>query len=423
MVYSYGKAFRSLGHETYTVVLRKNPFYPSSEYDLVLVDHLKRFDAGSGLWCPLNLLRAWVACLAVFLRAALTCDIFIFVGTTSLLPKHLDYPLLKILRRKIVVIFVGSDVFSSFAYEQEIHVMSLEHEFKPYLDIRRSDAPVAELLSKVQEVRMAERYADLILSHPEAAQLFTRPYMRQYLPIDLKQYQFHLPKNKVPLVVHCPTARLLKGTKYVVDAVDQLRLEQLAFEFRLVEHVPHDQLRDILGETDVVVDQLFTRAFGTLTLEAMASGCAVLTNYHAPFAHIPPDCPAVKVSVTTLTDKLRRVLLDPDMRRQLGCAGRKYVSRYHDHLRVAQQILDWLEPHGIEEYDFVPTFFEKLLVLQPELARQLGESSMAQGIRGLMHVSRMLVGWPVYVGSLRTLMRLFSRMGSPKPRRVRQDEI
>jgi hypothetical protein len=63
---------------------------------------------------------------------------------------------------------------------------------------------------------------------------------------------------------------------------------------------------------------------------------------------------------------LRRVILNRDLRRQLAYAGRPYVEAHHDHVAVAQQILDWLKPGGIREYDFVPTFY-KNFVMPPEL--------------------------------------------------------
>jgi hypothetical protein len=394
LVFKFAKAFRSLGFETYTVVQQKNLFYPASSYDELLRDRLKRFKGYSGLWAMVQLVRAWIIFLSVFLRALLTCHVFIFVwGGVSFLPRHLDYPLLKALGKKLVVFFAGDDIRSWHAYEQDICSMGLEKEFKPYLENRRSDA--AEFFEKLHEAQVTERYADLILTHPEVAQLLTRPYMRLWIPLDLTEFRFHLPDKEVPLVVHAPTSPLFKGTKYILDAVEQLRGEGIRFEFRLIERMPNDRLRTLLAEADIVIDQLFQRAFGTLAVESMASGCVVLTSYDPSFGHFDHDCPAVNVSMSTLTDQLRRTILDRRLRRRLGYAGRRYVEKYHDQNRVAQQILDYLAPAGIKEYDFIPTFLHERFVITRELEEEAKRRREWGTIRPLIRACRTLITWPL----------------------------
>lgn len=43
MVFTYAKGFRSLGHETFTVVKEKEVFNTGSEYDAVLFEQLCRY--------------------------------------------------------------------------------------------------------------------------------------------------------------------------------------------------------------------------------------------------------------------------------------------------------------------------------------------------------------------------------------------
>lgn len=394
LAFTFAKAFRSLGFETYTVVLQKNLFYPASCYDEILEDRLKRFKGYSGLLARVGLVRAWIIFLSVFLKALLTCHVFVFVwGGVSLLPKHLDYPILKALRKKLVVHFAGDDIRSWHAYKQDICQMGLENEFKPYLENRRSDS--AEFFDKLQEAQVTERYADLILTHPEVAQLLTRPYMRLWLPLDLTQFRFHLPDKEVPLVVHAPTSRLVKGTEYILDAVEQLRGEGIRFEFRLIERMPNDRLRTLLADADIVIDQLFQRAFGTLAVESMASGCVVLTSYDSSFGHFDHDCPAVRVSMRTLTDQLRRTILDRRLRRRLGHAGRRYVEKHHGQNRVAQQVLEYLAPAGIKEYDFTPTFLHERFVMPRELGEEARRRRERGTVRPLIHECRTLIRWPL----------------------------
>jgi hypothetical protein len=140
----------------------------------------------------------------------------------------------------------------------------------------------------------------------------------------------------------------------------------------------------MLADSDIVIDQLMSMSLGTLALEAMATGNVVLARYQPQRAQIPVDCPAVNVSVATLTDTLRRLIQDRELRRQLAEAGRPYVTKHHSHVRVVQQLLDWLKPGGIVKYDYYPTFFRDEFSMPPELLKEERKNRRDQQLRRLL---------------------------------------
>jgi len=362
--FTYAKGFQSLGHKTYTVITRKNPFYRDSHYDEVLAEQMEY--PGEGVFPRIEAGRRR---LSFFLRALRNCDLFIFLSATSFLPGYCDYPVLKLFGKRIVSIFFGEDIRYWHAYAQEMRSLGWEEEIKPYLEYRKSD-PRDFFLTKINRVRVAERYADLILSQPSQGELQTRAYMRVNVPLDLSQYHFNVPGREVPLVVHAPSNRGVKGTEFVLETIRKLKGEGLLFEFQLLEKTPNAVVRKLLADADIVVDQLFSQTVAGFALESLATGNVVLARYSPDYARVPPDCPVVNVTVETLPGALRRFILDGDLRRQSAYAGRGYVEKYHSHVKVAQQILDWLEPGGILEYDFVPTFFQRDFMMPPDLLKQ-----------------------------------------------------
>jgi hypothetical protein len=78
----------------------------------------------------------------------------------------------------------------------------------------------------------------------------------------------------------------------------------------------------------------------------------------------------VNVTPENLAAKLREVILNQPQRRALAYAGRPYVEKYHDHVHIAKQILDWLKPGGIQQYDFKPTFFQNEFVMPADLLEE-----------------------------------------------------
>lgn len=365
IVATYAKGFRALGHETYTMILSKHPLYPTSQYDVVVDEHIGGNRASASY---ARSIKQQVFLLSKFPDILKKCDISLFLFGTSFIRGFLDYPILKLCGKRIVSVFAGSDVRYWYAFEQEARLLGMEDRVRPYID-HAKHLPGAFFSVLLEKVQVAERYADLILSQPGCGQLQTKPYMRGNIPLDLSQFRFNVPEREVPLVLHAPRIRGPKGTEYVLATVEQLKREGVPFEFRLIENMPNAEVRELLAEADIVVDELFADTVGTLSTESMATGNVVLVSYPAEYARVPAGCPAVNVTKDTLTDNLRKVILNRDLRRQLARAGRPYVEANNDHVRIAQQILDWLKPDGIQEYDFVPTFYRDF-VMPPELLKQ-----------------------------------------------------
>jgi hypothetical protein len=100
----------------------------------------------------------------------------------------------------------------------------------------------------------------------------------------------------------------------------------------------------------------------------MATGNVTLVRYAPELSRVAPGCPAVNVTKDTLVEKLREVIQDRDLRRKLAYQGRAFVEAHHDHVQIVQQIMAWLEPGAIQNYDFTPEFYKELVV-PPDLAK------------------------------------------------------
>ena len=375
VLFTYSEGFRLQGHETHTIVRGKNVYYPDSQYNVVLnVDDSflgpKRPDAGflekSRRRIKKQTLKAcrFLDGLRRFLHALITCDVFIFVFASSFFNKYIDYPILKLFRKRVVSIFLGDDIRHWSAYEQEMRVLGMHKDLEPLIEVMKGYGN--SLHAQIMKVRAAEKYADLIFSQPAMGQLQVRPYMRTNIPLDLSRYRFSVPAREVPLILHAPSSRQVKGTDCILAVVDAMKKDGLNFEFELIENMPNEQLLNLLAEADIVIDQLFSQTIATLALESMASGNVVLSRYNNDYSKIPPDCPVVNVSRTTLKEAMREVVCNLDLRKRLAHEGRVYVEKYHSHRIVAQQILNWLGNDEIESYDFTPTFFREHFISPPE---------------------------------------------------------
>ena len=198
--------------------------------------------------------------------------------------------------------------------------------------------------------------------------------MRANVPLDLSKYEFHVPGRVRPLILHAPSVPEAKGTDIVLRIIDELRAEGLEFDFRLIEAMPNAELRGLLRESDILVDELFSSTIGSLSSEGMATGNVVLVRYMPEYCKVPLPCPAVNVNSNTLKENLRQVILDLNRRRELAAQGRPYVEACNDHVVICRDLLHWLENRDALSYDFHPSFIRQLRLPADLLQREQAES-------------------------------------------------
>jgi glycosyltransferase involved in cell wall biosynthesis len=128
----------------------------------------------------------------------------------------------------------------------------------------------------------------------------------------------------------------VKGTEFLVAAVDTLRAEGLAVGLELVEGRPNEEVRALMKEVDVFADQFILTGYGLAAVEALASGLPVMCNLEDEYVMrlyrlyaFFGECPVVSASPEMIADRLRLLVTRPDLRRELGKAGRRYVERFH----------------------------------------------------------------------------------------------
>jgi hypothetical protein len=233
-------------------------------------------------------------------------DVFHFYFGLTLVPKSVQFPLLRALRKKSLYHFLGSDIRGK-SPEQLAYG-------------RRADAQVVGSYDAIRWV-------------PDA----------DVIPpgLDLAAYTPAPPSDRTrPLVVHAPSDRVRKGTAHVISAC-----EQLDVELDIVERVPHTEARARYERADIVVEQLNAGWHGVFALEAMALAKPVVTYLKDDVVQRTEEAFGVRVPIVsatkeTLAERLRPLVESPAERHRIGAESRAYVERVHDIDRVADRLLD-----------------------------------------------------------------------------------
>jgi glycosyltransferase involved in cell wall biosynthesis len=247
-----------------------------------------------------------------------------------------DLPLLKAARKGLVVTFQGDD-----ARQGDV---SSRFEVNSVADA----GYYSQASDEHKRLRIARfaRWADRIYSlNPDL--LHVLPERARFMPyanIDPREWRPVPSQNIVPLVVHAPTHRGVKGTAHVLETVARLRRNGIRFDFALVENMDRVEARRLYERADVLVDQLLVGWYGGVAVEAMALGKTVVAYIREEDLRFLPGAmrdalPVISATPASLEGVLERLLTAPrETLAGMGARGRAYVERWHDPVRIADAL-------------------------------------------------------------------------------------
>jgi glycosyltransferase involved in cell wall biosynthesis len=285
------QALRRKGVDARLVVFNTRPEHPEADENL-------RLPRGPA-W------RRQTVQFRALARLLPATDVFHFYFGLTLVPKRMQFPILRAARKKSVFHFVGSDI--------------------------RGKSPDELAYGRRADVEIVGSY-DAARWIPEA----------EVVPpgIDLLSIAPVPPRVDGPVrVAHAALSRRRKGTELIAAAC-----AELGVELDVIENVRHDEVGPRLAGADVVVDQLNSGWYGLFAIEAMAYGKPVVGYIHdeaaARTAHaFGVEVPIVRTTKETLAADLKPLLASAEDRRARGAASRAYVERVHDAASMADRLL------------------------------------------------------------------------------------
>lgn len=305
--------------DSYSVALVKNRYYDFT-YDLEI-------DDGRGSW----LRAAWE-----FGRLASVARGFVYLGAEGFLrnfdEREWEFAFLKRHGRKVVCVFAGSDIRSP-ALMREFQAQTGHETIITYLDQVSpvlASAGYDERRRRIAQV--ADRHADAIFNAAvDQLSYLTRPTepFPYFFPDDAVFVDDSKHAQPGPrIVVHAPSSPIIKGTQVVRAAVQRLQSEGYSFEYRELIGVPHSEVLSNLREAHIALNEFYAFVPGVFGVEAMASGCALLTRADED---IETDLPAGSNDAWVVTRagdiyaNLKALLDHPERIGPQAVAGRDWV--------------------------------------------------------------------------------------------------
>jgi glycosyltransferase involved in cell wall biosynthesis len=323
----WSQAVRELGYDSRTIVTHVYPSHDPRDYDLLrdewLADRPRLRPVRDYLLFARILWSADV--LSAFFDGA-------FLRGTAL--QMLELRLLRLAACRLVLLPYGSDIAvrgylgpteAGFARHYP-HVLERSDETRERVDRLCASA---DLVIQTLQVGYLPRH-DAFWSHGLAVDT------ERWRPLDQ-------PRDGAEIVVvHAPNHRELKGTGAVMAAIEQLRGEGIAVRLELLERRPNEEVRELLRSADVAVDQLLT-GYGLFAVECMAAGLPVISNlrWMPAWMRAAPsltEAPIVDADESDVTERLRALVRDRELRRRVGRESRNFALGYHSYEAIGR---DW----------------------------------------------------------------------------------
>ena len=165
--------------------------------------------------------------------------------------------------------------------------------------------------------------------------------MIAHFSIDLKQKKkngFKYPKNgKRFRVLHAPNHRNIKGSSFVIKAIEELQKEGENIELKLLEKVSNDEVLKEIEKADLVIDQLVIGWYAMFTLEALSLGTPVVCYLRDDLLELYKnskllkecDPPIYSSKPREILSDLRSLMHDQKQLEELSNRGPKYVKENH----------------------------------------------------------------------------------------------
>lgn len=279
----------------------------------------------------------------IFIWAIFNFDIFVMPFRTRIFDrtvwlKWIEIPLLHLAGKKVILNTYGGDVATPRLRRRADLKYSLYDGY-----IADPQYRIYNEKAIARNTRILEKQADCIVSaidHVDYLNRVDEYFHLRCIDTQLIQPNFEV-NNAIPIFVHAPNHRLVKGTEDIIAAVESLNKRGFKCELKIVENTSNARLLKIIAESDAVIDQLLLGTYARLAIEAMALGKPVFCYLREDlykFNTIWEDCPIINANPDTIESHIEKFLLSKREERQnIGLKSREYVENYHSLEYIAQR--------------------------------------------------------------------------------------
>jgi hypothetical protein len=346
------KGFDALDIDSVFVNLSGNPFQYSADNNPPFIKALNRYSQKIGKFFFGNwILRViWVAFLQniislfLFPWALFRYDVFIFSSNSTFF-FFIDLTILKLFRKKVIYVFLGSEARPVYLNGYVIKNDKL------------GSILIGIILTRIQKIMISiiERFADHIINIPPQAYFHTRPFVSSLcigIPHDMvinETFSDYIINNnsseKIVRILHAPSKPEPKGTDIIRKVIQSLKSKRFMIDYVEIVGKPNAEVLQELEKCDFIVDEIYSDTpMAAFAAEAAFAGKpAVVGSYYVK--HLKDDLsandtpPSIFCHPDHIEASMEKLIVDHKFREELGKKAQEFVRTHWSAINVARHYL------------------------------------------------------------------------------------
>lgn len=257
-------------------------------------------------------------------------DIFHLFFGGSLIPDYSDLILYKKLNKKVVMNHWGSDV----------RFKSLASRINPDVKFKVNEE---EKIKK--RTAFLGKYIDTCIVADGELYGYVKKYYKNVKIVRQAIYTKNIKigkdaKNSIFTIVHAPTSQEVKGTEYILNAINKLK-EKYEINFITVEGMNNTDAMEVYKKADLIIDQILNGTYGIFAIECMALGKPVVCYIHNEYRDFyPSELPIISANKNDIEEVIEKLILNEENLINIGKSGIEYVKEYHESKKIAKELLN-----------------------------------------------------------------------------------
>ena len=216
------------------------------------------------------------------------------------------------------------------------------HHHHGHPDFRSNPQKYREKYKRKKRNKLLVSTPDLLKLLPEAM------WQPNLVPIYDPLYVPLKDKPDYPVVIsHSPTRKELKNTEDLIKAFDRLKKENLPVKLDLIENTLHKECLKRKRQSHILFDHL-QGYYGVSSLEGLSQGLCVVAGIDEWCKrHIEEfagsDLPWFITSKERLFVDLKKLVLDKDLREEIGKRSRRFMEQSWNEKKVIKRLIEFYE--------------------------------------------------------------------------------
>jgi hypothetical protein len=159
-----------------------------------------------------------------------------------------------------------------------------------------------------------------------------------HFTVDIKEAAPWTWDGRRPLrILHAPNHREIKGSRYFLEAIEELQRQGCSLELRILERVPREEVLEAIAWSDLVAEQLIVGWYGMFAVEAMGMGRPVMAYLNPAFVRFytdigivkPGEIPIVRATPRSVKQQLASLLKRPEELAGRSARSLEFARQHH----------------------------------------------------------------------------------------------